>query len=370
MPALALAELLRERGDEVLLLGSQRGLETHLAPAAGLPLLTFPSRQWMGYGLRQRALVLFHLLGTTLRAFCALRRYRPHILIALGGYAAVPSALAAACLRIPIVVFESNAVPGRANRLCARFARRLCCGFRATARAFAAQVSGRLFSNIFLTGTPVRRAIAAAHATARTNEPQLPLRLLVLGGSQGASQINRAIPEALEKLPAGCFEIVHQTGEREHEAVERAYHERGLAAEVIAFASDMPQRYAWADLAVCRAGALTLAELACARVPALLIPYPFAADDHQTANAREFERAGAARILPSSSTLAIDLKQALDELRSQPVTLRDMRERAASLAHPDAAQQVIAVCEDLLRSIERARQRSTPPRPAVAAGRG
>jgi UDP-N-acetylglucosamine--N-acetylmuramyl-(pentapeptide) pyrophosphoryl-undecaprenol N-acetylglucosamine transferase len=194
-----------------------------------------------------------------------------------------------------------------------------------------------------VSGGPVRRALVEAFARAEARrEPKPPLRLLVVGGSQGARQLNDGMLEALPRLDPAQLEIVHQTGEADRERVAAAYAGAGFQAEVFAFDPDMPRRYRWADLALCRSGAITVAELALARLPALLVPYPYAADDHQTANARELAHAGAARVLDPRGLGGSVLAEALTALAAQPAALLEMGQRAGTLARPDAAREIVA----------------------------
>jgi UDP-N-acetylglucosamine--N-acetylmuramyl-(pentapeptide) pyrophosphoryl-undecaprenol N-acetylglucosamine transferase len=265
--------------------------------------------------------------------------------VSVGGYASVPAVLAAAWLRLPIALVEPNAMPGRANRLSARLAKLLFVHFDRAAERLARPGDPRLRR----TGIPLRAELVRAFAGAPPRGlPAPPFRLLVLGGSQGARQLNDAMVALAGRLDASAIRVVHQSGESDRERVVAAYAESGIQAEVIAFAPDMPRRYREADLAVCRAGALTVAELAMAGLPALLVPYPFAADDHQTENARALADAGAACLLASRPLDPEALLRELTRLLAAPHTLRAMGEAAGKLARPDAAERVVADCAALL----------------------
>ena len=260
-------------------------------------------------------------------------------MISVGGYAAMPTALAAWLARRPLFLVEPNAIPGRVNRLTAWFARCVFVGFE-SARGYLPRRTESV-----CVGVPLRRALYRAFAG--RPEPRLPtkpLRIFVFGGSQGARQLNEHVPEALAKLAKGAVEVFHQTGETDRAAVAARYAELGIAAEVVAFERDMPKRYAWADLAICRAGALTVAELALAGMPALVVPYPFAADDHQTANARALEEAGAARRIPAQPLDVNALAQTIAELVTTPGRLLLMRQASVRLARPRAATDIIERC--------------------------
>jgi UDP-N-acetylglucosamine--N-acetylmuramyl-(pentapeptide) pyrophosphoryl-undecaprenol N-acetylglucosamine transferase len=263
--------------------------------------------------------------------------------------------IAAALRRIPIALVEPNALPGRANRLAARFAHGVFVQFGAAAGVL------RRAAGVSVVGAPLRQALVAAFRSAPPRRPPgKPLRLLVFGGSQGARQINDAMIEAAPRLDRSAIEIFHQTGEADRERVAGAYAAAGITARVVAFERDMPARYAESDLALCRSGAMTVAELAMAGLPALLVPYPFAADDHQSANARAVAAAGAAIVLPSRPLAADDLLRALADLAARPDQLVAMGEAAAGLARPDAAAQIVAACAEWMqgREADRAPQAS------------
>ncbi len=338
-PALALAEAIAARGDVPILLGGEIGLEKRLVPEAGFELVTLPSGQVMGRGLGAQLRAGIATVRGTLAAWTVLGRREPAVLISVGGYASVPGVLAAFARRIPIALVEPNAMPGRANRLAARLARAIFVQFEDAATRFEGSAEKHV------TGAPLRRDLVAAFRNAPPRRaPGRPLRLFVFGGSQGARQINEAMMDAAPRLDARHFEIFHQTGEADRERVAAAYAKTALPARVVAFEPDMPTRYAESDLALCRSGALTLAELALARLPALLVPYPFAADDHQAANAKAATAAGAARVLPSQPLEADDLVAALEELAGNPESLSKMSEAQASLARPDAADEIVTAC--------------------------
>jgi UDP-N-acetylglucosamine--N-acetylmuramyl-(pentapeptide) pyrophosphoryl-undecaprenol N-acetylglucosamine transferase len=342
-PALALAERIAARGDEVLVFGSARGLESRLVPEAGFRLVVLPARQMMGRGAAARLAALPALAGACLSAWRILARERCEIVVSVGGYASVPAVLAAAARRLPVALVEPNAVPGRANRYAARLARRIFVGFEATAPRFAGQ---RERVRVF--GIPLRRALLAAFADGGARRrPEPPFRLLVFGGSQGARQINEAMLEAAPALKTLSLDIFHQTGEADRERVEAAYAAAGLSAQVVAFEPNMPARYRWADLALCRSGALTVAELALAGLPALLVPYPYAADDHQRANAEALAEAGAARVLDGVPLPGERLAAALGETLADADALQRMGAAAAALARPDAAERITAECAAL-----------------------
>jgi UDP-N-acetylglucosamine--N-acetylmuramyl-(pentapeptide) pyrophosphoryl-undecaprenol N-acetylglucosamine transferase len=345
-PALALAERIAARGDEVLVFGAQSGLETRLVPEAGFELVTLPSRQIMG---RSRIAQILSLLATAracVSAALALRRAGTEIVVSVGGYASLPAALAAVAMRRPLAIVEPNAIPGRANRLVARFAAQVFAGFEEGARRLAGSVDAK---RVHTVGVPLRAGLVRAFAGAPARRaPAPPCRVLVFGGSQGAHQINEAMAEVAADLPADRVEVFHQAGAADRARVAAAYAEAGVRACVVDFEPDMPRRYAWADLAVCRAGALTVAELAMAGLPALLVPYPYAADDHQRANAEALARAGAGCLLGSRPLDPGELGRTLGELLEKPARLAAMSEAAYGLARPDAADRIVEECAALL----------------------
>jgi len=350
--ALALGEAIAERGDPVLFVGAEGGLEGRLVPEAGFDLVMLPAGRWMGAGAAARARALVDLARGARAARAVLRRFAPDVVFSVGGYAALP-AVAAACLRrTPVALVEPNAVPGRANRLAGRWARAVYLAFDAAAPAFP---RARARGALRVSGVPLRRGLLAAFAAAAPRrEPKPPLRLLVFGGSQGARQLNDAMLDALPRLDATQLEIAHQTGAADRARVAEGYARAGFQAEVFDFDPDMPRRYRRADLALCRAGAITVAELALAGLPALLVPYPYAADDHQTANAAELARAGAARLLDPRRFDAARLAGALADLLAEPSRLGEMSRCARALARPDAAREIV---EDCRARIARTRER-------------
>ncbi len=342
-PALAVAEWLREHGVSVAWMGTRQGLEAALVPKAGIPI------EWIGVaGLRgkgpRRLLVLPFMLGRALwQAGAILRRLRPPVVLGMGGFASGPGGLAARALGIPLVVHEQNAVAGLTNRWLARFASQVLEAFPGTFPSARRAVS---------VGNPVRESIAALPSPAerlagRAARP----RLLVLGGSQGALALNRRVPEALALLDDGERpEVWHQAGGQLHETAAVAYQEAGVTARLTPFIEDMAAAYGWADLVLCRAGALTVAELAAAGIGAILVPFPFAVDDHQTANARFLEQGGAARVIQQAELSAETLAMSLRELLGDRQRLLAMAEAARRLASTGAAEQVARACLERVRS--------------------
>jgi UDP-N-acetylglucosamine--N-acetylmuramyl-(pentapeptide) pyrophosphoryl-undecaprenol N-acetylglucosamine transferase len=334
-PGLAVAAALRAQDVPVVWLGAEGGLETRLVPAAGLPIETVQVAGVRGKGLARRLRAPWMLLRAVWQARRVLRRHRPRCVLSMGGYAAGPGGIAAWLARRPLLVHEQNRVPGLTNRVLAQFARRVLAGFP---DAFPAS------AKLQVVGNPVRAEIARLAAPGERYAGRGEhLRLLVLGGSQGARALNRALPTALRAQPAGRWEVRHQCGERFADEARAAYAEAGVAASVEPFITDMAAAYAWADLVVCRAGALTIAELAAAGVAAVLVPYPHAVDDHQTRNADFLVEAGAAQRLAESAELGTQLAALLPGLADR-ARLQAMAAAERSRAQVGAAEQVAALC--------------------------
>lgn len=329
-PGLAVAEALAERAVPVHWLGGATGLESRLVPAAGIAFTPLPGRGLRGTGMRRKLLGPPRLAVAIASAWRLIRRLEPRAAIGFGGYASGAGGLAAWLARCPLLVHEQNAVAGFTNRVLARLASRVLTGLPGAFRGHAE-----------LTGNPVRRSfLAIAPPRQRMQGRQGPLRLAIIGGSQGAQVLNQAVPRAVAAA-SHHFEIRHLCGDAQVKQTRNTYRESGVSAMVNGFEEDMAGLCAWADFAVARAGALTLAEFAAAGLPALLVPFPFATDDHQTANARVFESAGAARLLPQ---VALTPERLAAELDHFAVLGRggigEMAERSRRLARPDAAVRV------------------------------
>lgn len=341
-PALAVAEVLREQDVALCWLGAAGGMEGRIVPAAGIDLVELVVAGLRGRGLRGWLLAPFTLLLATARAVAAIRAFRPGVVLGMGGFVSGPGGLAAWLCRRPLVIHEQNAVPGLTNRLLARLATRV---LEAYPGSFDAARGARM------TGNPVRAAIAALATEVRpVSSATAPLRLLVVGGSRGARRLNTVLPAAVARLPSGTLDVWHQTGEADLGATRTAYADAGLTARVDPFITDMPAAYRWADAVVCRAGAMTIAELAAAGLPAVLVPFPHAVDDHQTANARYLADAGAAVLVADAALNAEALAARLQDWAQDRERLRGMGARARTLALPDAARTVATHCLALMHA--------------------
>lgn len=336
-PALAVADYLRAEGHEVIWLGTRAGLEAEVVPRAGYALSYISvsglrGKSWLSWLLAPTKLSLAFLQSLKI-----LLSLRPQAVLGMGGFVTGPGGFSAWLLDKPLIIHEQNAVAGLTNRLLAALANKVLEGFPGSfpAKRKALHV-----------GNPVRAEIAALPDPARQSAAHHgPLRLLVLGGSLGAQALNELVPRALQTMSREERpEVWHQAGARNIEAAQRHYAQAGVTARVVPFIDDMAEAYAWADLVLCRAGALTVAELACAGVAAILVPYPHAVDDHQTHNANTLVRAGAAVSVPQTQLSAEFLRATLLRFYGSRERLLEMARAARALARPSAAADVAKQC--------------------------
>ncbi|MBD2859740.1 undecaprenyldiphospho-muramoylpentapeptide beta-N-acetylglucosaminyltransferase [Spongiibacter sp. KMU-158] len=335
-PALSVAKELQERGVEVHWLGTDRGIEARLVPAAGYPLHCLNMQGIRGKNPLFRLLAVAKASLSVFSALGLIMRLRPFCVIGLGGYASGPGGLAAALIGCPLLIQEQNAVAGTTNRLLAKFARFSLTGY-------PIGLGGK--RNRYI-GNPVRQEIAELPAPAeRFAGRQGALRVLILGGSLGAKPINDVVLQLWRDLAEGQRpELWHQTGAAHAEVLSEQYAQQGIAVRCEAFIDDMAAAYAWADVVVCRAGALTVAELAAAGVPAILIPLPHAIDDHQRANAQWFVDGGAGKIIDQKDFSAESLNQVLEQWSNDRAGLLQMAQSARALAKTDAAHVAADFC--------------------------
>ncbi len=339
-PALALARELRSRDIEVLMVGTAQGLEASIFPAEGFSLETIRVEGLRGRRIQGQIRSLALLPQALIRALVLLGRHRPHVVVGVGGYAAWPVSMAAILRRIPLLIHEQNSSLGFTNRVLARLAHVVAVSFAETRSSFKREV--------VVTGNPIRREIVDAGRRKGLEAFHLePGRVtaLIFGGSQGAHRINQAVAEALPHLmrPRDHLQFIHATGSRDHSAMEAGYRGWNGEARVLPFIEDMALAYAAADLVVCRAGATTIAELTALGKPALLVPYPFATDDHQRGNAEGLVRAGGARLILDRDLTGARLAIELQELLNDPEALAEMGRGARSLGRPQAASHLADV---------------------------
>ncbi|MFO1390171.1 MAG: undecaprenyldiphospho-muramoylpentapeptide beta-N-acetylglucosaminyltransferase [Cellvibrio sp.] len=343
-PALAVADVLRNKGAHVEWLGTPRGIENSLVPAANIPLNHIRVEGVRGRGILGLIKAPFLILLAVAQAVSILKRVKPNVVIGFGGFASGPGGVAAKILDVPLVIHEQNAIAGTTNRLLSKIA----------ARVLAAFEDAFLNKNIIakVVGNPVRHLIANLAIPTERYEARGEghLHLLVLGGSLGAKAINELVPQALAKLPAGSRPLVrHQSGKNHLESTIASYMQYQVNAKVDAFVEDMAAAYAWADLVICRAGALTVSELAAAGVAAVLIPLPTAIDDHQTHNANILVKAGAGISLVQKDLTAEKLASLLTDQLHERAKLKEMATNARSLALPQAAETVASICVEVAR---------------------
>ncbi|MDR3221460.1 MAG: undecaprenyldiphospho-muramoylpentapeptide beta-N-acetylglucosaminyltransferase [Candidatus Accumulibacter sp.] len=338
-PGLAVADILRGRGWKVVWMGNPDSFEARAVPARGYEMAWVRFAALRGKGLWRKLLLPLNLLSGFWQALREIRRIEPGVVLGMGGYVSFPGGMMAALLGRPLLIHEQNSIAGLANRVLARVADRILCGFP------DALPKGQWVGN------PVRPEIAglpqpAARFASRGGAT--PLRLLVLGGSLGAAAINEVVPKGLALIPeAKRPTVIHQAGEKHLAALEANYAAAGVRADCVAFIQDMAGAYAWADLVLCRAGALTVAELAAAGVASILAPFPHAVDDHQTSNAKFLSAAGAAVLLPQHEMTPESVALIGN---CAPEQLLRMAECARALARPEAAEEVARACEEMCKT--------------------
>lgn len=339
MPALAVAQYLQQQ-HAVLIhwVGTRAGIEAKLVPHHQIPLSYVNLQGIRGKSWHSSWRAPWRILKAFVRSLFILLKERPHAVLSMGGYAAGPGSLAACLLRCPLLVHEQNTVPGWTNRLLAPFARYIMVGFPNTFSQFS--------NKVFVTGNPVRANITLKSKTTKTFNRSL--NVLVLGGSQGARKINQLMPQVMTLLPS-TIRVWHQTGEADCEATKQCYRSLGRAAQVSAFIDDMGAAYAWADVVICRSGALTIAELALVGVASILIPFPYATQDHQLHNAKYLSEQQAAVLLLESECTPERLASILLHMQAHPQQYVEMAKASYALAKPQATEKVAQLCLEVCK---------------------
>lgn len=340
-PALAVAQELMADGHEVVWIGTRKGLEGRVIPAAGIPVEWLSVSGIRGKGAMGLLKAPFMLMRALHQSWSIFRKVKPDVALGMGGFVSGPGGLVASMLGIPLILHEQNRVPGTTNRLLAKRAQVVLEAFPGS---FPAKAGARL------TGNPLRKEIAALPPRSEPWDGQRPVNLLIIGGSLGAKALNETVPAALPRIQHK-LNIRHQTGEAMRAATAERYAQQGLEAEVTAFVDDMAEAYRWADIAICRAGAMTVSELAAAGLPGILVPYPHAIDDHQTQNARYLADNGAAVLLPQTDMTPESLAAALEHILTEPQRLESMAQAARLTARPEAARVVADICLDNARNL-------------------
>ena len=334
-PGLAVAEQMRAAGWEVVWMGARGGMEERLVPKHGYRAAWIRAKAARGKGLLQKLLLPANLLYSFWESARHIRSLRPNVVLGLGGYVAFPGGMMASLWNRPLALHEQNAIPGLANKVLAQVSDKVMAGFP------------QALKNAEWTGNPVRAEIAAiASPETRFQNRQGPLRILVVGGSLGAQALNESVPKALALMSARPH-VVHQAGEKHLDALRKHYADAGVQGELVAFIDDMARRYAEADLVICRAGAVTIAELSAGGMASILVPFPHAVDDHQTANGKFLADHGAAILIQQRDLTPQTLAQTIQRLdRSR---LLDMARKARALGKPDAARVVAERCMSIAR---------------------
>ena len=341
-PALAVAQVLRDQGVEVLWMGTRHGFEARAVPTAGFNIDWIDVAGVRGTGWRSLLLAPLRILRAVWQAQKIIRRFKPRLVLGMGGYAAGPGGLAASLLRVPLVIHEQNAAPGTTNKLLSRFAAQV---LQAYPEAFGQSARS------MTVGNPVRAELSALPTPqARGTGSHEPLRILILGGSGGALSLNQTVPAALASL-GDRIEVRHQAG-RTLASAQQAWAAADAscdqAVQISAFIDDMGEALSWADLLICRSGALTLAEVAMVGVASILVPFPYAIDDHQTRNAEHLVNADAAILMPESRLSSELLRAQVEELLDDRPRLQAMAAAARDCAHPQACAQIADVCRTYL----------------------
>jgi UDP-N-acetylglucosamine--N-acetylmuramyl-(pentapeptide) pyrophosphoryl-undecaprenol N-acetylglucosamine transferase len=334
-PGLAVAEQMRAAGWEVVWMGARGGMEERLVPKHGYRAAWIRAKAARGKGLMQKLLLPANLLYSFWESARHIRSLRPNVVLGLGGYVAFPGGMMASLWNRPLALHEQNAIPGLANKVLAQVSDKVMAGFP------------QALKNAEWTGNPVRAEIAAiASPETRFQGRQGPLRILVVGGSLGAQALNESVPKALA-LMSERPQVVHQAGEKHLDALRKHYAEAGVKGELVAFIDDMARRYAEADLVICRAGAVTIAELSAGGMASILVPFPHAVDDHQTANGKFLADHGAALLIQQRDLTPQKLAQMIQGLDRG--SLHDMARKARALGKPDAARVVAQRCMSIAR---------------------
>ena len=331
-PALAVAECLRADGEQVVWLGTRAGIEARVVPAADIAIEWLNVQGLRGKGMTSLLLAPFRLLRACWQALCILRRTRPRAVLGMGGFVSGPGGLMARLLNIPLFVHEQNSIVGLTNRVLSRFATGVYVAFPQAADAIAGAEC---------IGNPVREDLTRLDEPGQRLEPRMesPLQLLVIGGSLGAAALNRMVPQAIACLePEERPRVRHQCGEKHLQTCQQHYADAGVEAEIVSFIDDMSDAYAWADLVVCRSGALTIAELCAVGLGSLLIPFPYAVDNHQYHNARFLEEKDAAQVLPEAELSAEKLALKFRFFQQNRARLVEMAVNARAQFQADAAQ--------------------------------
>jgi len=339
-PGLAVAKALQDQDIPVVWMGTEKGLEARVIPEAGIHMVYLSVSGLRGKGITSLLKAPFELVKALFQSFLIMRKVKPAAVLGMGGFVAGPGGLVAAIMGIPVVIHEQNAIPGLTNKLLSKVSKKVLEGFPGT------------FSNLknaIGIGNPVRQDIAALDIPLRRlGDRWGRVRLLIFGGSLGAQALNEVVPMALGEITMDKRpQVHHQAGKNKDKVTRKLYEKMGVEAEVTPFIEDMAEAYEWADLVICRSGALTIAELAAAGLASILVPYPYAVDDHQTANAHYLSDNGAAVLMVQDDMTKESLSELLEEICSDRDKLIEMSFNARALAKPQATAEVASICAEL-----------------------
>lgn len=339
-PGIAIAKKLQEEGIDVNWLGTPSGAEAKWVPEAGIPIHFIDIKGFRGKGLMDQFLAPWRILVALFQAFRVIHQVKPDVVIGMGGFVSGPGGLASWILGKKLVIHEQNAKAGSTNKILAKLANRILEAFPNTFKQRR---------NVYTVGNPVRAEILSIPSPdQRFNHPEPNKRLLVLGGSLGAQAINSILPKALAKLPEAIRPLIlHQTGEKHFEDTQKAYESAGVQAKIVPFIVEMDKAYSWADVVLCRAGALTIAELCAVGLGAILVPFPYAIDDHQTANAQFMAKQQAAIVVQQAALTVEMLAEMLEKLVGSNEECIKMAKAAYSLREPQATEKIMTMCKEI-----------------------
>jgi UDP-N-acetylglucosamine--N-acetylmuramyl-(pentapeptide) pyrophosphoryl-undecaprenol N-acetylglucosamine transferase len=337
IPALAVADSLLKQGYNLHWLGTKAGLESKLVPKAGIPISYIAISGLRGGNWLTFLIIPFKIIIALIQSIQILLKLKPILVVGMGGFVTGPSGIAAWLLRVPLIIHEQNAIPGTTNRILARFANKVLEGF---------PHSFTRFNHVLFTGNPIRNEFLVLSPPEEriVDKRVTKLKLLVIGGSRGALALNECVPRALQQCSPAMIEVWHQTGHNHLDKTLELYKQVQVNSKVVPFIDNMAQAYAWADLVVCRSGAITIAELAAAGVASILVPFPFATDDHQTKNAEYLSAAFAAILIPQSDLTVAKLGNILQDFINDRAKLIAMSKAAYKLANRDALHNVVEQC--------------------------
>lgn len=336
-PALAVADYLSAQGQAIKWLGTETGLEARVVPENGYSLLTIDIGGVRGKGVVKKLMAPFIILRAILQSVCIFIKHKPAAVLGMGGFASGPGGIAAWLLRIPVLIHEQNAIAGLTNKILSKIARTVM-------QAFPGAFKDK--DKIHTTGNPVRKDILnVLPPNDRFKNRDNEFNLLIIGGSLGAKRLNEVVPLALADLASNVsFNVQHQSGDKHIDETKQHYVKAGVEAELKTFINDMAEAYAWADIVICRAGAMTIAELSIVGVPSILVPFPYAVDDHQTANAHYLSDEGCAILIQETDLSIESLSKALAGLCQSRQKLLEMADKARSLSMPKATELVAGFC--------------------------